>query len=189
MYNLKPKRSWLTFDGNSILRNKCQIVDPSKLSNDDFQMMNKMIAYIDATYNNEAKKYNIVPGIAIAANQLGVSKRIVYIHFNENGIEYKYMLMNPKIISTSVKKSYVPHGEGCLSVNDEHEGVSIRYKKVKVQAYDYLQEKEIIIDADGLLAICLQHEIDHLNGLLFYDRISENLNNAEPYESKEEQEK
>lgn len=147
--------------------------------------MDKMISYIDTTYRDEAKKYNIVPGIAIAANQLGVAKQIVYIHFDEGENEYKYMLMNPKILSTSINKSYIPVGEGCLSVNDDHPGVSIRYKKVKVKAYDFLQKKEIIINADGLLAICLQHEIDHLNGLLFYDRISDNLNNAEPYEAKE----
>ncbi len=185
MSKLIPNKNWLTYDNKPVLREKCKLVDVNHLEKEDFEMMDKMIAYIDATYEDKAKKYRIVPGIAIAANQLGIAKQVAYIHFDEGEQEHKYMLMNPKIISTSITKTYVPHGEGCLSVLDEHEGVSIRYKTVKVKAYDYLTKKDIVINADGLLAICLQHEIDHLNGYLFYDRISDNLNNAIPYKSKE----
>ncbi|MBQ5500655.1 MAG: peptide deformylase [Mycoplasmataceae bacterium] len=182
---LIPSKTWLTYDTNPSIRQKCALVDINNLNQADFDLMNKMVAYIDATYEDKAEKYDIVPGLAIAANQLGINKQIVYLHFDEDGVEYKYMLMNPKILSSSLAKTYLKNGEGCLSVLDEHEGVSIRYKTVKVKAYDYLTKQEVIIDAKGLLAICLQHECDHLNGLLFYDRIAEIPLNAMPYKTKE----
>ena len=157
-------------------------VDPANITADYQLLMQKMQAYIDESYANHAKKLHIVPGIAIAANQLGVPKQIVYVHFNGDGVEHKYMLFNPKIISSSVAKTYLPNGEGCLSVDTDYEGVSIRYKTVKVSAYDYFNKKDIIIDAKGILAICLQHEIDHLHGLVYYDRIGEIPENATPYQ-------
>lgn len=182
MDNLKPTKSWLSFDNELVLRKNCEIVNIDNITNEDLELMKKMISYVDATFEGNAKKYKIVPGIAIAANQLGVSKQIIYIHFIGDGIEHKYMLMNPKIISMSLQKTYIPVGEGCLSVNEEHKGCSIRYKKIKIKAYDFFNKKNIEINANGFLSICLQHEIDHLNGKLFYDRISDNLNDAIPYE-------
>lgn len=186
MNDLKPTRFWLSFDNEPVLRKNCEFVDVNNISQEDLNLMDKMVSYVDATFEGKAKKYRIVPGIAIAANQLGISKQIVYIHFYADGQEHKYMLMNPKIIQTSLQKTYVEVGEGCLSVNDEHKGVSVRYKRIKVEAYDYFNKKNIVINADGFLAICLQHEIDHLNGLLFYDRISNNLENAVPYKENNE---
>lgn len=181
MNNLKPTRSWLSFDNQPVLREKCKVVDPNNLSNDDLVLIDKMMSYVDNSFANKAAEYDIVPGIAIAANQLGIAKQIVYIHFMEGKVEHKYLLLNPKIVSTSVAKTYIDVGEGCLSVNDEHYGPSLRYKKINVIAYDYFNKKEITINADGLLAICLQHEIDHLNGLLYYDRIVDDVQDAKPY--------
>ena len=182
---LVPSKTWLTYDTNPSIKKKCDLVDINNLNQSDFDLMDKMIAYIDATYEDKAEEYDIVPGLAIAANQLGVNKQIVYLHFDEDGVEYKYMLMNPKIISSSLAKTYLKNGEGCLSVLDAYDGVSIRYKTIKLKAYDYLTKKEVIIDAKGLLAICLQHECDHLNGLLFYDRIADIPLNAIAYKDKE----
>ena len=182
MKELIPNKKWLSMDDTLVIRMKCAPVDPNSLTSDDQLLMQKMQAYIDESYANHAKKLHIVPGIAIAANQLGVPKQIVYVHFDGDGVEHKYMLFNPKIISSSLVKTYLPHGEGCLSVATDYPGVSIRYKTVKVSAYDYFNKKDIIIDATGILAICLQHEIDHLNGLVYYDRIAEIPPNATPYE-------
>ena len=182
MKKLIPNKNWLSMDDTLVIRMKCAPVDPNVITKDDELLMQKMQAYIDESYVNHAKKLHIVPGIAIAANQLGVPKQIIYVHFDGDGVEHKYMLFNPKIISSSVLKTYLPHGEGCLSVANDYPGVSIRYKNVKVSAYDYFNKKNIVIDATGILAICLQHEIDHLNGLVYYDRIGEIPSNATPYE-------
>jgi peptide deformylase len=131
-----------------------------------------MIAYIDESFD-ENSKAKIRRGIAIAAEQVGLDKSVIYIHFNVDDKEVKYLLGNPKIISTSLTNSYLPLGEGCLSVDDEHPGIVKRKSRIVVKAIDLLDNnKDVTIEAAGMLAICLQHEIDHLSGILYYDRIN-----------------
>ena len=84
-----------------------------------------------------------------------------------------YVLVNPKIISNSMEKIYVTDGEGCLSVNRSVEGIVPRYARVTVEAYD-MDGNKIQVRAREDLAICFQHEIDHLNGILFVDHIDKN---------------
>jgi peptide deformylase len=83
----------------------------------------------------------------------------------------EYELVNPRIIVNSIKKTYLQGGEGCLSVDEEHPGYVYRDFKIVVEAYDHLLGKKTHITARGYDAIVLQHEIDHLNGVLFYDHI------------------
>ena len=120
------------------------------------------------------QKENLRPAVGISAIQIGIPKKMTAIILkDEQGNKiYQYALVNPKIVSNSVEKSYLESGEGCLSVAEEHEGYVYRYARVKVRAYDILQEKEIEIKADGYLAIVLQHELDHFKGILFYDHIN-----------------
>jgi peptide deformylase len=67
----------------------------------------------------------------------------------------------------------LPKGEGCLSVKENHKGIVPRHTRIGVKAIDLLHDnKPIEIDAEGILAICLQHEIDHLSGVLYYDHIN-----------------
>ena len=81
-----------------------------------------------------------------------------------------YVICNPKIISNSEEKIYVDMGEGCLSVNRDVEGIVPRYARVTVEGYD-TEGNKIRIRAREELAIAFQHEIDHLNGILFIDHI------------------
>ena len=83
-------------------------------------------------------------------------------------------MVNPKIVVNSIKKTYLEGGEGCLSVDEEHRGYVYRDFKIVVKAYNDLTGKEEHITARGYDAIVLQHEIDHLDGILFYDRIDKN---------------
>ena len=91
----------------------------------------------------------------------------------EDGV-VQYQLVNPKIIEYSLRKCALKNGEGCLSVDAEHQGLSHRYFKIKMQAFDALTNQDIIITAKGFDASVLQHEYDHLDGLFFYDRIDKN---------------
>jgi peptide deformylase len=68
--------------------------------------------------------------------------------------------------------AYLSSGEGCLSVETDKKGFVKRRNKISVSAYDLLNHKQITVDAEGILAICLQHEIDHLSGILYYDHIN-----------------
>jgi peptide deformylase len=131
-----------------------------------------MQSYVDACYNQQDEQYHIRGGIALAGPQVGLMKKVIYIHFKEGEKEHKYLIANPKMISESVVYAYLHDGEGCLSVNSEHPGIVKRRNRIIVVAYDLLNKQNITIDAQGYLAICLQHEMDHLNGVLYYDRIN-----------------
>ena len=85
--------------------------------------------------------------------------------------DQEMMLINPKIMSHSINMIYLPEGEGCLSVNRPVPGFVPRYERIKVKAYD-IDGHEIIVQLQGYGAIVVQHEIDHLNGIMFYDRIN-----------------
>lgn len=120
------------------------------------------------------KKYNLRPGMGLAYPQLGINKRvIVIVHEVEDGIFDNYVVLNPKIVSHSEEMIAAEVGEGCLSVNRDVDGHVPRYARVTVEGYDEDGNK-IRVRAREELSIAFQHEIDHLDGIIFYDRINKN---------------
>ncbi len=120
------------------------------------------------------KKYDLRPGMGLAFPQLGIAKRIIIIvHEVEKGKFDNYVVINPKIISYSDEMIAAEEGEGCLSVNREVEGHIKRYARVTVEGFD-TEGNKIRIRAREELSIAFQHEIDHLNGILFFERIDPN---------------
>jgi peptide deformylase len=108
------------------------------------------------------------PGVGLAAPQVGASVRVVVMDVDhENPHKQVYKLINPVVTQA---EGEIIWEEGCLSVVDFTAEVR-RAARVEVTAMDE-NEKELKIDAEGLLAVALQHEIDHLDGKLFIDRIS-----------------
>jgi len=111
------------------------------------------------------------PGVGLAANQVGIPLQVAVIDISsheEDGKKHPLVvLINPEIIS---QEGSVVAEEGCLSVPDFTEKVK-RAARVKVRAKDRTG-KAFELDADGLMAKALQHEVDHLNGVLFIDRLS-----------------
>ncbi len=143
------------------------------LTDKDKETIRLITEYLtNSQVENLAKKYNLRPGMGMAAIQLGIKKRyIVIVHEQEIKETFKtYVVINPKIISNSEEKIYVEEGEGCLSVNRPCEGIVPRCARVTIEGYDMNGEK-IRIRAREELAIAFQHEIDHLNGILFFDHI------------------
>ena len=109
------------------------------------------------------------PGIGLAAIQIGVPRRLVVIDVSKEGEEKRpIVFFNPEILTSSDARS--TYEEGCLSIPDYYAEVE-RPAAVTVKYLDR-DGREQQIEADGLLATCLQHEIDHLNGTLFIDHIS-----------------
>jgi peptide deformylase len=109
------------------------------------------------------------PGIGLAAIQVGVPQRVVTMDLSKREAEAEpKVFINPEITWSSEEKS--PYEEGCLSIPDIHEDVE-RPSRVKIRYLD-LAGKAHEEDADGLFATCIQHEVDHLNGVLFIDHIS-----------------
>ncbi|MGL5630361.1 MAG: peptide deformylase [Mycoplasmoidaceae bacterium] len=173
----KPTTKWITYDDNKIIREKSQLVK-LPLNEDQIDTIEKLISYVDYSYLGNSRKYNIRPGVGMAAIQIGKKHQIAYIHFDDNNnIEHKYLFANPKIIKESSQKIYLENGEGCLSVDCDHSGLVPRSAKITIKALDLFLEKEFVIEAEGYLAIVFQHEIDHLNGKLYYDKI----NKFQPY--------
>jgi peptide deformylase len=109
------------------------------------------------------------PGIGLAAIQIGVPKRMLVIDLSKEGEEKApQVFINPEVVASSDERS--AYEEGCLSIPDYYAEVE-RPARITVKHIN-LDGKEETIEADGLLATCLQHEIDHLNGVLFIDHIS-----------------
>lgn len=155
---------------NKVLHQKSKEVT-FPLSNEDRKTIDEMIEYLTNSQIDElAKKYDLRPGMGMAAVQLGIPKRYLTIVYEiENGFE-TYVVINPKIVSNSTEMIYVEDGEGCLSVNREVDGIVPRYARVTIEGYD-MDGNKIKIRAREELAIAFQHEIDHLNGILFTDKI------------------
>jgi peptide deformylase len=118
--------------------------------------------------DNMGKVMYEAPGIGLAANQVGVAKRVIVfdIDYREKGRDLN-VLINPSIVLAEDKTEFE---EGCLSVPDFQDKIT-RKKYIKVKGVDR-HGKPIDIEAEDLLAICIQHEIDHLNGKLILDHVS-----------------
>lgn len=142
------------------------------LTKEDKELINTMIEYLQNSQIDElAEKYDLRPGMGLSAIQLGIAKRyFVVVNEIDDGEFETYVLINPRMISNSMEQIYVADGEGCLSVNRPVEGIIPRYARVTMEAYD-AEGRKIHVRAREELAVCFQHELDHLNGILFIDHI------------------
>jgi len=142
------------------------------MNEEDINTINKMIMHLRISQDEEfAEKHKIRAGMGLAAVQLGILKRYFVISYKkEDGTFEEYRVINPNIVSHSEELIYVEEGEGCLSVNRYVDGIVPRYARITVEFQDEFgnkQEKRLREE----IAIAFQHEIDHLNGIIFIDRI------------------
>ena len=140
---------------DSILRKKSTKVE--KVDNKIKALMDDML---ETMYN--------APGIGLAAIQIGIPKRVVVMDISKNEKKEPIYFINPKIIWKSDLNSI--YEEGCLSIPNQFAKIE-RPEKCHVKYLDY-NGKEKILKAEGLLSTCIQHEIDHLDGILFIDYLS-----------------
>jgi len=141
---------------NKVLRQVSMSVD--KVGDEERELMDDML---DTMYD--------APGIGLAAIQIGVPKRIIVMDISrdEDKKEPRYFV-NPIIKKKNDEK--VKYEEGCLSVPDQFAEIE-RPNTCEVEYLDYYGKKQLL-KADGLLATCIQHEMDHLEGILFIDYLS-----------------
>ncbi len=165
------------------------VIIPDKLLRTTSAPVGKITADIRKLVEDMFATMYDAPGIGLAAVQVGVPKRVVTMDLGKRGnknaepekddkdddgdedaeeVKNPRVFINPEITWSSEEKSI--YEEGCLSIPDIHEDVE-RPARVKVKFLD-LDGKEHEEEADGLYATCIQHEIDHLNGVLFIDHIS-----------------
>lgn len=148
------------------------------LSKDEKKLIKEMLKHLrESQIEDIALKYDLRPGMGLAAPQVGINKRFFVIcHEEEPNKFVDYVIVNPIIVSHSTELIYASTGEGCLSVNREVDGIIPRYARVTMEGYD-TDGNKIRIRSREELAIAFQHELDHLNGILFFDRI----NKDDPY--------
>ena len=131
--------------------------------------LEKVSEEVKTILNDMAETMYNAPGIGLAGNQVGVLKRLVVMDCSTDEEDPNLIKMiNPEIVNSSDEKEELE--EGCLSIPD-HKSIVKRPANVKVK-YLNIDGIEQTLDAEGLLAACVQHEIDHLNGILFVDHIS-----------------
>ncbi len=141
------------------------------------------INYLKASQDEEtAEKCNLRAGMGLAFIQLGIPKRIFVIanKDEDTGKFEEHIIINPVIVGESEELIYVGEGEGCLSVNRPVEGIVPRRARVTVEYNDIDGNKKTIRVREEI-AIAFQHEIDHLNGILFTDKIDP----KNPYKNKD----
>jgi peptide deformylase len=146
----------ILIEPNKLLRQISKVVE--KVGDEERQLMDDML---DTMYD--------APGIGLAAIQIGVAKRIIVLDISkhENKKEPMYFV-NPIIKNKNKEKA--KYEEGCLSVPDQFAEIE-RPNTCEVEYLDYFGKKKLL-KADGLLATCIQHEMDHLEGILFIDYLS-----------------
>lgn len=150
------------------------------MESSDIKLMDEMINHLRLSQDEEyAKKEGIRAGMGLAAVQLGVLKRYFVISYKtEEGNFIEYKVVNPKIISHSEEQIYVEEGEGCLSVTEDVEGIIPRYARITVE-YQNEQGEKITKRVREEIAVAFQHEIDHLNGIIYIDKIDK----KDPYKN------
>ncbi len=139
------------------------------------QKLQQMHQYVVDSFDPElVEKYNLTPAVGIAACQIGIDARmcVVYIEDEDGQVAVDLMMVNPQILSSSKEQSYIEAGEGCLSIPDRPQGYVYRARKIKVR-YQDLNGDQHTIELDDFPSIAVQHEIDHLNGILYTDRINQ----------------
>lgn len=144
----------LRYEGDEVLRKKSREVP---LVNDRVRML--MDDMVETMYEYE--------GVGLAAPQVGILKRVIVIDVEDGNV---YKMANPKLISKSGKETAQ---EGCLSVI-EKKGMVSRPTNVTIE-YTNENNELVKLEAEGLLARAICHEIDHLNGVLFIDRVKEEV--------------
>lgn len=158
-------------EGHPTLR---KVAEEVKLppTDEEKELLRKMMEFLANSQDPEmAEKYNLRPGVGLAAPQINVSKRMIAVRCEDHRGELMELgLFNPKIVSHSIETTFLENGEGCLSVDREVKGIVPRYARIKVEATT-LEGEKITLRLKGYPAIVFQHEIDHLNGIMFYDRI------------------
>ncbi|WP_080874887.1 peptide deformylase [Oceanobacillus timonensis] len=151
------------------------------LSAEDKQLLEDMLQFLKNSQDEEiAEKYDLRAGVGLAAPQLGVEKQLIALHFEDSrGRQYSMGLANPKIISHSVEQAYLQGGEGCLSVDRVVEGYVPRHARVTITATD-INDNPVKLRLKNYPAVVFQHEIDHLQGIMFFDRINQDSPFAVP---------
>ena len=164
----------IILEGNPTLRTPAEEIT-FPISEDLKTLGQEMLEFLKNSQDSElAEQYQLRAGVGLAAPQLDISKRMVAVHIpnaddDEGEPILSTIMINPKVVSHSVQSACLAEGEGCLSVNRDVPGYVPRHTRITVTYLD-LNGEEQKLRLKNYSAIVVQHEIDHINGIMFYDR-------------------
>lgn len=169
-------------EGNPTLRKVAEEVT-FPLSEKEEILGEKMMQFLKHSQDPiMSEKLGLRGGVGLAAPQLDISKRIIAVlvpnvedaqgNPPKEAYSLQEVMYNPKVVSHSVQDAALSDGEGCLSVDREVPGYVVRHARVTIEYFDKTGEKHRL-KLKGYNSIVVQHEIDHIDGIMFYDRINE----------------
>lgn len=174
-------RKDIILEGNELLRKKCKPIK-FPVSDTDKELVKNLLHYVILSQDEEKAKFlDLKPAVGLASPQIGVTKRCFAMVVTDlDGEFHMYGVINPKIIKKSEEMTYLNDGEGCLSVErDTFNYLTPRHKEIEVSFYNYNLETEKIEHIKkvlkGYASIVFQHEYDHLDGILYVDKMYEKL--------------
>ncbi|AUM62916.1 peptide deformylase [Spiroplasma monobiae] len=180
LQNEIPTNKWLWKDTQpEVIRNKSVDVE-LPLNKENELVMNKLIDFVrysqDPSLNKKENEDYLRPAVGLAAPQIGSNTNMFFARFEwdieGNDVE-EFAMVNAKIVAKSDQIGCLSDGEGCLSVDKDHKGIVPRSYKIQVKGYDWLTKEEVDLTLRGYHAIVFQHELEHNQGQLYYDRINE----------------
>jgi peptide deformylase len=173
-------------EGHPLLRKRA--VDVTlPLEQTDLNTLRDMMTYVIRSQDPEiSEQYLLRSAVGIAAPQIAIPKKMFVIRTTDETMTqlHQYAVVNPKIISFSEELTYIPGGEGCLSVDEDKNGLVPRSTRIKAKVHlvnlETGETTETLLKLSGYVGIVFQHEYDHLLGVLFVDRKKEDLSNLQP---------
>lgn len=183
----------IKYEDDELLKQKCEPVS-IPLSDEDIITLRSLLEYvINSQDSEECEKNGLRPAVGLAAPQIGVLKRMFAIMaYDEEGKLFVLPLVNPKIISHSEETIYIKDGEGCISVRRPTEGVTPRYKEITFESLMWNYKRSVFektrMTLKDYMAVVFQHEYDHLDGILYTDKLFKSLPDATPIMDIEDEE-
>lgn len=157
------------------------------LSKGDKRLATELLEFVANSQDPKiSERYQLRAAVGLAAPQVNILKRIFAVHFvDDENQEYSFTVINPEIIDKSVEMVYLPDGEGCLSVDRDTCGLlTARHQKITIRFWAFKPDKsdlvEMTLELKNYPAIVFQHEYDHLNGILFTEKMFSKLAGATP---------
>lgn len=171
-------------DGHPNL-NKVSNLVKVPMSFSDKRLARNLHEYIINSQDEEiSKKYKLRAAVGISAPQVNILKRMFAVHFDFEGILYSYVVINPEYTYLSEEMTYLPGGEGCLSVDYDTEGLTPRHWEIEMKFLSFNLENNKLepktLRLSGYPAIVFQHEYDHLEGILYVSKLFDELPGIKP---------
>ena len=175
----------IVYEGDERLHEICKPVE-LPISEEDSETLRNLLEYVVNSQDEDmVNKYGIRPAVGLAAPQIGVMKRMfAIVCYDENEKLFVLPLVNPKIIEHSEEKVYLNGGEGCISVKRPTTGLTPRWSWIKFEAVHWNYKRKVYekirMKLEGYVAIVFQHEYDHLDGILYVDKMYNKLPDCKP---------